>query len=53
VHRAARILANQVGEAAATVRRRFDGLVGAMARHRAGAGFLAGAAVHFLKVTRS
>lgn len=53
VHRAARILGNEAGEAAAAVRRRFDGLVGAMARHRAGAGDLAGAVDHFLKVTRS
>ena len=53
VHRAARILGNEAGETAAAVRRRFDGLVGAMARHRAGAGDLAGAVDHFLKVTRS
>jgi hypothetical protein len=52
VHRAAHVLGNEAGEAAA-VRRRFDGLVGAMARHRAGAGDLAGAVDHFLKVTRS
>jgi hypothetical protein len=53
VHRAAHILGNEAGEAVAAVRRRFDGLVGAMARHRAGAGDLAGAVDHFLKVTRS
>jgi hypothetical protein len=53
VHRAAHILGNQVGEAATTVRRRFNGLVGAMARHRTDAGLLAGAVDHFLKVTRS
>jgi hypothetical protein len=53
VHRAAHILGNAAGEAADLVRRRFDGLVGAMARHRAGAGSLAGAVDHFLKVTRS
>ena len=35
------------------VRRRFDGLVGAMARHRAGAGQLTEAVDHFLKVARS
>ena len=35
------------------VRRRFDGLVAAMARHRASAGDLAGAIDHFRKVTRS
>ncbi len=53
VHRAAHILGNAAGEAADLVRRRFDGLVGAMARHRTGAGSLAGAVDHFLKVTRS
>ena len=35
------------------VQRRFDGLVAAMARHRASAGDLAGAVDHFCKVTRS
>jgi hypothetical protein len=35
------------------VRRRFDGLVAAMAHHRAKAGALAGAVGHFLKITRS
>ncbi len=35
------------------VQRRFDGLVAAMARHRARAGDLAGAIDHFCKVTRS
>ena len=35
------------------VQRRFDGLVAAMARHRASAGDLAGAVDHFRKVTRS
>jgi hypothetical protein len=35
------------------VRRRFDGLVGAMSRHGAAAGNLAGAVDHFRKVTRS
>jgi len=53
VHRAARILGNAAGEAATVVRRRFDGLVGAMARHRAGAGHLAEAVEHFRKVARS
>jgi hypothetical protein len=53
VHRAAHILGNAAGEAAAVVQRRFDGLVGAMARHGAGTGDLAGAVDHFLKVTRS
>jgi hypothetical protein len=53
VHRAARILGNAAGEPAETVRRRLDGLLAAMARHRAKAGPLAGAVDHFLKVTRS
>jgi hypothetical protein len=53
VHRAAHILGNEAGEDAATVQRRFDGLVAAMARHRASAGDLAGAVDHFCKVTRS
>ena len=53
MHRAAHVLGNEVGETAAAVRRRFDGLVGAMARHRAGAGDLAGAVNHFRKVARS
>jgi hypothetical protein len=53
VHRAARILGNAAGEAATVVRRRFDGLVGAMARHRAGAGHLGVAVEHFRKVARS
>jgi hypothetical protein len=53
VHRAAHILGNEAGEAAPIVQRRFDGLIGAVARHRAGAGHLAGAVDHFLKVTRS
>jgi hypothetical protein len=53
VHCAARILANTAGETAGAVRRRFDGLLGAMTRHRAEAGSLADAVDHFLKVTRS
>ncbi len=53
VHRAAHILGNAAGEDATMVRRRFDGLVAAMARHRASAGDLAGAIDHFCKVTRS
>jgi hypothetical protein len=53
VHRAAHILGNEAGEAATAVRRRFDGLAGAMACHHAGAGSLSGAVDHFLKVTRS
>ena len=53
MHRAARTLGNEAGENAAVVRRRFDGLLGAMARHRAGTGHLAEAVDHFLKVARS
>jgi hypothetical protein len=53
VHRAAHILGDEAGEDATEVRRRFDGLVAAMARHRASAGRLAGAIDHFCKVTRS
>jgi hypothetical protein len=53
VHRAAHILGNDAGETAAVVRRRFDGLLGAMACHRAGAGHPAGAVDHFRKVARS
>jgi hypothetical protein len=53
VHRAAHVLGNAAGEAADAVRRRFDGLVGAMARRRTGAGHLTEAVDHFLKVTRS
>jgi hypothetical protein len=51
VHRAACILGNEAEETAAVVRRRFDGLLGAMARH--GTGGPAGAVDHFLKVARS
>jgi hypothetical protein len=46
-------LNNEAGEAAAMVQRRFDGLLGAMARHRASAGHLAEAVNHFCKVARS
>ena len=53
VHRAAHILGNEAGEDATKVQRRFDGLVAAMARHRASVGTLAGAIDHFCKVTRS
>ena len=53
VHRAAHVLGNTAGEAATVVRRRFDGLIGAMARHHVGAGHLAEAAEHFRKVARS
>ena len=53
MHRAAHVLGNEAGETAAAVRRRFDGLLGAMARHRDGTGSLAGAVDHFRKVARS
>ncbi len=53
VHQAARILNNAAGQPAEAVRRRLDGLLAAMARHRAKAGSLAEAVEHFRKVTRS
>jgi hypothetical protein len=53
VHRAAAILRNRKGLDAAGVRRRFVGLMGAIARHRKAAGALDDTIGHFLKVTRS
>jgi len=53
VHAAARVLNNDKGEDAKVVRRRFNGLVAAMCRHRDQAGALAPAIDHFTKVTRS
>jgi hypothetical protein len=53
VHRAAHILNNRGEEDASLVRRRFDGLVAAMPRHRGKAGTLADAIGHFRKVARS
>jgi hypothetical protein len=53
VHRAAAILRNKRGLDAAGVRRRYRGLIAAIARHRRAAGDLAEAFAHFLKVTRS
>ena len=53
VHKAAHILNNHDAADAATVQRRFDGLVGAMSRHRDSAGDLSDAIDHFGKVTRS
>jgi hypothetical protein len=53
VHQAAHILGNVAGETAAMVRRRFNGLVAAMARHHPKAGSLAAAVEHFCKVARS
>jgi hypothetical protein len=53
VRRAAAVLRNKRGLDAAGVRRRYRGLVGAIARHRRAAGRLAEAFAHFLKVSRS
>ena len=53
VHAAARVLNNHQDESAVVVRRRFDGLVGAMVRHRGKAGALADAIGRFRKVARS
>ena len=53
VHAAARLLGNARDEGAVLVRRRFDGLVAAMLRHRDGAGRLTPAIEHFAKVFRS
>jgi hypothetical protein len=53
VHRAASILRNKKGLDAAGVRRRYRGLIAAIARHRRAAGRLAEEFAHFLKVTRS
>ena len=53
VHRAAAILRNKKGLDAAGVRRRYRGLIAALARHRSSAGSSAEALAHFLKVTRS
>ena len=53
VHQAAHILNNRGEEDARLVRRRFDGLVAAMHRHRGTAGTLADAIGHFRKVARS
>jgi hypothetical protein len=53
IHQAAHILNNHEEEDAATVQRRFNGLVGAMARHRDRAGSLSEAIEHFGKVSRS
>jgi hypothetical protein len=53
VHRAAVILRNKSALDAAGVRRRYRGLVAAIARHRKASGRLAEAFAHFLKVSRS
>lgn len=53
VHAAVRLLNNGESEDAGTVQRRFDGLLGAMLRHRKRAGALIPAVEHFAKVARS
>jgi len=53
VHRAAAVLRNKRGLDAAGVKRRYRGLIAAIARHRRAAGRLAEEFAHFLKVTRS
>ena len=53
IHAAAHLLGNPDGATAAVVRRRFDGLIGAMHRHAAQAGSLASAVDHVHKVARS
>jgi hypothetical protein len=53
VFRAALILAHVAGRTGAAVKARYRGLLGAMARHGARAGKLAGALDRFRKVTRS
>jgi len=53
VQRAAHILNNEDQRSEAAVKRRLQGLLGAMTRHRAKAGALAPAVDHFLKVSHS
>jgi hypothetical protein len=53
VHRAAHLLNNDDQYGEAVVKRRLQGLLGAMTRHHAKAGSLASAVDHFLKVSRS
>ena len=53
VHAVAHWLGNPHEESAAMVRRRVNGVLGAMQRYRDKAGTLAGAFAHFQKVTRS
>jgi hypothetical protein len=53
VHRAAHVLNNDDQDGAAVVKRRLQGLLGAMTRHHAKAGSLTSAVDHFLKVSRS
>ena len=53
MYRLAVVLRNKKGLDAAGVRRRYRGLLGALARHRRATGRLAEAFEHFRKVTRS
>jgi hypothetical protein len=53
VYRAAVVLRNKAGLDARGVRRRYRGLIGAIARHRESCGRLQEAFTHFRKVTRS
>jgi hypothetical protein len=53
IRRLAAVLANKKGTDAATVRRRYSGLVASLARHRGSLGGLVEAFDHFRKVTRS
>jgi hypothetical protein len=53
VHRAAHILNNDAQSTEAAVKRRLQGLLGAMGQHQAKAGALVPAVGHFLKVSRS
>jgi hypothetical protein len=53
VHRVAHLLANDAQRAVAALKRRRQGLLGAMGRHQAKAGTLAPAVAHCLKVSRS
>ena len=53
VWQAAHILGDKGAATAARARRQLGGLLGAMTRHRAAAGPLAGAVQHFVRVTRS
>jgi hypothetical protein len=53
VHRVAHVLNNDDQDSAAVVKRRLQGLLGAMTRHHAKAGALTSAGDHFLKVSRS
>jgi hypothetical protein len=53
VHRVAVVLRNKNGLDAAGVRRRYRGLIGAIARHQESGGRLREAFAHFRKVTRS